>query len=175
MKFFSANLHDLRELYVTSLQKALDMEQQITKALPTMIDKATDVQLKQGLETHLRETEGHVSQLQNILTGIRGNTDTITCKVMSALATEGSDAIKDARVSSVCDVSIIAACQQVEHHEMAVYGTLKTWARLLGETEQAQILDRILAEEKHADVLLSGVADRVNVEAEAGSSATRAA
>ena len=168
MKFFSANLQDLRELYVNSLQKALDMEQQITKALPTMIEKATDPQLKQGLETHLGESQGHVSQVESILSQMSGDTSTITCKVMSALATEGSDSIKDAGDASVRDAAIIAACQQVEHHEMAVYGTLKTWASLLGENQQAQTLERILGEEKHADALLSGVADRVNVDAESG-------
>ena len=168
MKFFSANLQDLRELYTNSLQKALDMEQQITKALPTMIDKATDPQLKQGLETHLGETERHVSHVQTILSQLSGDTSTITCKVMSALATEGADSIKDAGDASVCDATIIAACQQVEHHEIAVYGTLKTWASILGENEHAQMLESILSEEKHADALLSGVADRVNLDAETG-------
>jgi ferritin-like metal-binding protein YciE len=169
MKFFSANLQDLRELYTNSLQKALDMEQQIIKTLPVMIEKATDPQLKQGLETHLRESEGHASQVESILSQISGDTSTITCKVMSALATEGSDTIKDTGDASVRDAGIISGCQQVEHHEIAVYGTLKTWAKLLGQNEQAQVLERILAEEKHADKVLSEVADRVNVEAETGS------
>ena len=174
MKFFSANLQDLRELYINSLQKTLDMERQITKALPTMIEKATDPQLKQGLETHLRESEGHVSQVESLLQQMSGEASTISCKVMSSLASEGSDMIKDAGDASVCDAAIIAACQQVEHHEIAVYGTLKTWAGILGESGQAQALEQILAQEKHADVVLSEIADKVNPEAEAGRS-TRAA
>lgn len=174
MKFFSANLQDLRGLYISSLEKALDMEQQITKVLPKMIDKATDPQLKQGLQTHQQETEGHVSQVQSILQQLTGDANTSSCKVMSALATEGSDMIKDAGDPSVCDATIIAACQQVEHHEMAIYGTLRTWANLLGENAQAQQLEQILNQEKHADQVLSNISDRVNVEAESGSS-TRAA
>lgn len=174
MKFFSANIQDLRELYVNSLQKALDSEQQIAKTLPVMIEKATDPQLKQGLETHLRETEGHASQVESILSQISGDTSTVTCKVTAALATEGSDMIKDSGDASVTDAAIIAACQQVEHHEIAVYGTLKTWAGILGENTQAEILESILQQEKHADILLTGIASRVNMEAETGTG-TRAA
>lgn len=172
MKFFSANLQDLRELYINSLQKALDMEQQITKALPKMIDKTSDPQLREGLQTHLQETEGHVSRVQSILQQMTGDAKTTSCKVMSSLASEGAAMIKDAADPSVCDATIIAACQQVEHHEMAVYGTLRTWANLLGENAQAQELEMILNQEKHADHVLSSVADRVNVEAETGTGTT---
>ncbi|GAC1644127.1 MAG: ferritin-like domain-containing protein [Acidobacteriaceae bacterium] len=174
MKIFSANLQDLRELYVNSLQKALDMEQQIVKTLPTMIEKSTDAQLKDALQTHLRESEGHVAKVQMLLNESKGETSAITCKVMSALATEGSDTIKDTADSSVRDAGIIAAAQQVEHHEMAVYGTLRTWAGMLGDMSAASTLESILKEEKHADILLTGIADKVNVEAETGSG-TRAA
>ncbi|MDP9039609.1 MAG: DUF892 family protein [Acidobacteriota bacterium] len=172
MKIFSANLQDLRELYTNSLQKALDMEQQIVKVLPTMIEKATSPQLRNALETHLRESEGHVSQVESILGQATGDASTITCKVMAALATEGAGMIKDSADPAVCDAAIIAACQQVEHHEIAVYGTLRTWAGLLDEMAQAEMLETILNEEKHADILLTGIADRVNSEAETG---TRAA
>lgn len=169
MKIFSANLQDLRELYLNSLQKALDMEQQIVKTLPTMIEKSTDAQLKDALQTHLRESEGHVAKVQTLLNESKGETSAITCKVMSALASEGSDTIKDATDTSVRDAGIIAAAQQVEHHEMAVYGTLRTWAGLLGDMSAANTLESILKEEKHADILLTGIADKVNVEAESGS------
>lgn len=174
MKFFSANLQDLRELYINSLEKALDMEQQITKVLPTMIEKATNQQLKQGLQMHLQETQGHVQRVESILQQCTGDTKTETCKVMSALSTEGSEMLKDASDDSLRDAAIIAACQQVEHHEMAVYGTLRTWARILGENAQAQQLEQILNQEKHADQVLTNVSDTVNVEATSGT-ASRAA
>ncbi len=165
MKFFSANLQDLRELYINNLQKALDMEQQITKALPIMIEKATDPQLKQAFETHLEETRGHASKVEGILQTL-GIADTLTCKVASALVSEANDGIKDAADAAVLDVTLIAAGQQVEHHEIAVYGTLRTWAGLLGDNDAAEVLESILEEEKHADLLLTGVADRVNSTAE---------
>ena len=165
MKFFSANLQDLRELYVNNLQKALDMEENIVKALPTMVEKSTNPQLKHAFETHLEESRGHVAKVERILQAY-GKDDSITCKVINALVSEAEDGIKDAADEAVRDVTLIAAGQQVEHHEMAVYGTLRNWADLLGETEQAEILESILQEEKHADVLLSGIADRVNTTAE---------
>jgi ferritin-like metal-binding protein YciE len=166
MKFFSANLQDLRELYTNSLQKTLDMEQQITKALPTMIEKATDPQLKQAFQSHLQETETHVTRVQEILSQALGEVDTIKCKVLSSLVSEAEDMIKDASDPSVRDAALIAAAQQVEHHEIAVYGTLRTWAGILGETEQAEILEKLLEEEKHADILLTGISSRVNLDAE---------
>ncbi len=165
MKFFSANLQDLRELYVNNLQKAFDMEQQIVKALPTMIEKSTDQQLKQAFETHLEESRGHVEKVERLLQAF-GQDDSITCKVLSALVSEAQDGIKDAGDDSVRDVTLISAGQQVEHHEMAVYGTLRSWAEILGLTDHADVLDAILEEEKNADLMLSNISDRVNVTAE---------
>jgi ferritin-like metal-binding protein YciE len=168
MKFFSANLQDLRELYNDSLQKALDMEQQITKALPTMIEKASDPQLKEAFSTHLQESETHVTRVEDILTQIFGESKTSKCKVLSSLVSEAEGVVKDASDPSVRDAALIAAAQQVEHHEMAVYGTLRTWAELLGESEQAETLDRILEQEKNADSILTRISERVNQEAGGG-------
>ena len=166
MKFFSANLEDLRELYNNTLQKTLDMEQQITKALPTMIEKATDPALKEAFQTHLQETDTHVTRVQGILNQIYGESKTIKCKVLSALVSEAEDSIKDASDPSVRDAALIGAGQQVEHHEMAIYGTLRTWAEILGEQNQAQTLNAILEQEKHADSVLTGISDRVNKDAQ---------
>jgi ferritin-like metal-binding protein YciE len=165
MKFFSANLQDLNELYVNNLQKALDMEEHVTKALPTMIEKSTDPQLKRAFETHLEETRGHVAKVERLLEAF-GKDDTITCKVISALVTEAEDGIKDAGDDSIRDVTLIAAGQQVEHHEMAVYGTLRNWARILGQNDQAMVLQSILQEEQNADNILTSLSDRVNTAAE---------
>jgi ferritin-like metal-binding protein YciE len=171
MKFFSANLEDLRELYNSTLQKTLDMEQQITDALPTMMEKATDPQLKQAFEDHLNETYTHVSLVADIVTSIYGDPKTSTCKVTSALSRSADDLIADASDSAVRDAALIAAAQQVEHHEIAIYGTLRNWAELLGLTTDAETFSQILAQEKHADVLLSGISTRINQEAEPGAKA----
>jgi ferritin-like metal-binding protein YciE len=166
MKLFSENIEDLRSLYIANLKKALDMEQKITKALPTMIEKSTDPQLASAFRNHLTETQGHLAKVESILRdATNGNADTSTCKAISALITEAEDNIKDAADTSIRDITLIASAQQVEHHEIAVYGTLRTWAELLGDDDAADLLDSILDEEKNADELLSTISDSVNTTA----------
>lgn len=167
MKMFSANIEDLRTLYVTNLQKALDMEQKITDALPKMIEKSTDQQLAGAFRDHLQQTEGHVAKVEGLLRNATGDSDTETCKAIGGLITEAEDSIKDANDSSIRDITLISAGQQVEHHEIAVYGTLRTWANILGLANDAQVLDSILNEEKAADKLLSSISDGVNMQAAA--------
>jgi ferritin-like metal-binding protein YciE len=173
MKLFSENIEDLRTLYVTSLRKALDMEQKITKALPTMIEKSTDPQLATAFRNHLTETQQHVVKVQNLLRDATGDDSTSTCKAISALVTEAEDNIKDAADPNIRDITMIASAQQVEHHEIAVYGTLRTWAELLGQDGAANTLESILEEEKSADELLSTIADSVNTMAAAESRTTQ--
>jgi ferritin-like metal-binding protein YciE len=166
MKLFSENIEDLRSLYIANLKKALDMEQKITKALPTMIEKSTDPQLASAFRNHLTETQGHLAKVESILRdATNGNADTSTCKAISALITEAEDNIKDAADTSIRDITLITSAQQVEHHEIAVYGTLRTWAELLGDDDAADLLDSILDEEKNADELLSTISDSVNTTA----------
>ena len=170
MKLFSENIEDLRTLYIASLKKALDMEQKITKALPKMIEKSTDPQLATAFRNHLEETRGHVAKVESLLREATGDTSTSTCKAISALITEAEDSIKDAGDPSIRDITLIANAQQVEHHEMAIYGTLRNWAKLLGQNGAANTLDGILEEEKKADELLSDISDTVNTTAETRSS-----
>jgi ferritin-like metal-binding protein YciE len=165
MKLFSENIEDLRTLYVTSLKKALDMEQKITKALPTMIEKSTDPQLATAFRNHLTETQGHVAKVQTLLREATGDDSTGTCKAISALITEAEDNIKDAAEPSIRDIVLIASAQQVEHHEIAVYGTLRSWAELLGQDGAANTLEAILEQEKNADELLTTISDSVNTTA----------
>lgn len=143
------------------------MEQKITKALPDLIDKASDPELITAFETHLKETDGHVANVQALLQRNIGETKTETCKVINGLTTEASDTIKDVTDSSIRDIALIGAAQQVEHHEIAVYGTLRRWAEILGLPEDAVVLESIEAEEANADELLSEIAERVNFQAAA--------
>lgn len=167
MKFFSANIEDLRTLYTENLQKALDMEQKIVDALPTMIEKSTDPELATAFRDHLEQTRGHVNKVQSILRKATGEASTSTCKVISSLVTEAEDGIKDAKDTSIRDVTLIAAGQQVEHHEIAVYGTLRTWAGILNQTDDVAVLESILQEEEQADELLTQIAGHVNLQAAA--------
>jgi ferritin-like metal-binding protein YciE len=167
MKLFSANIEDLRTLYINHLQKALDMEQKITDALPEMINNATETQLATALRDHLQETQGHVVKVEGLLRSVSGDADTLTCKVIGSLVTEAEDGIKDASDTTIRDITLIAAAQEVEHHEIAVYGTLRNWAALLGLLDDAEVLESILSEEKAADKLLSSISDSVNLQAAA--------
>jgi ferritin-like metal-binding protein YciE len=168
MKLFSANIEDLENLYTTNLKKALDMEQKITSALPDLIEKSTDPELMAAFRTHLEETKGHVNKVEALLQRITGGeAETETCKVINGLTTEASDTITDVVDTGVRDVALIAAAQQVEHHEIAVYGTLRRWAELLGLEQDAGILESIEAEEINADEILTDISRRVNLQAAA--------
>lgn len=162
MKFFSANIDSLRELYVNQLKTMLSAERQITEALPKMIDKATDQQLKQAFQSHLQETEVHVTRLEEILNETADKAEDIKCKVLATLVNDAEGTIEDIEDDSVRDAALIAAAQRVEHFEMASYGTLRNWAGILSESEQAQLLNQTLNEEEHADQLLTQISDRVN-------------
>ena len=167
MKLFSANIKDLQTLYIKSLKKTLDMEEKITKALPDLIENSTDVELSDAFRTHLVQTEGHVSKVEFLLTRLIGEPATETCKVINGLTTEASDIIKDVTDPSVRDIALISAAQEVEHHEIALYGTLRRWAELLGLSEDVAVLESIEADEIRADETLSDISSRVNLEAAA--------
>jgi ferritin-like metal-binding protein YciE len=166
MKFISANLQSLKELYIDQLRDLHNAETQIMDALPKMIEKSSDPQLKNALQTHLQETRGHVTRLDQILQSAAGKVDPQKCKGIAALISEGEDIITDAKDAAVRDVGIIASAQKVEHYEMAAYGTVRTFAEILGLTQQADLLEQTLEEEKHADAVLTQIADTANTRAD---------
>ena len=165
MKLFSANIEDFRTLYVNNLQKALDMEQKITMALPDLIENSTDPELVSAFRSHLEETNSHVSKVEALLRKHAGEPKAETCKVIGGLVAEASDTIKDVVDPFVRDVALIGAAQQVEHHEIAVYGTLRHWAELLDLQDDAAVLESIEEEEENADELLTSISERVNLAA----------
>ena len=168
MKLFSADLKDLHELYVAKLKKALDLENTIVeKGLPGLIEHATDSALVSGLQAHLEESRTHIERLNTILEGHTGEASSEKCPAIHALVTEAEDGIKDAGNTVVRDITIIAAAQEVEHHEIAVYGTLLAWAELMGHDNDADLLATTLEEEKAADETLTAVSETVNVEGQA--------
>ena len=147
------------------MKKALNMERQIVEALPKMIEKSTQPQLANAFRMHLEQSKEHVSRVERILNAIAGETSDSKCKAIAAIISEGESTIGDAGNDTVRDVVLIAAGNQVEHHEMAVYGTLRNWALVLGEDQHAQLLQKNLEEEKQADQALSKLADQINVAA----------
>jgi ferritin-like metal-binding protein YciE len=162
MKLMSAHIEDLKSLYIQNLQKALDMEQKITDSLPDLIEASSDSELKNAFNAHLQETKGHVTKVEALLRQHTGETETETCKVINGLSTEASDTIKDVTDPTVRDIALIGAGQQVEHHEIAVYGTLRNWAGILGLSNDAEVLRMIEQEEQNADEILTAIADKVN-------------
>jgi ferritin-like metal-binding protein YciE len=167
MKLFSEHIEDLRVLYITNLKKALDMEQKIVSALPDLIENSTDSELAAAFRNHLQETRGHVSKIQGILQKNSGDDSTETCKAIDGLTTEASDTIKDVTDPSVRDIALIGAAQQVEHHEIAVYGTLRRWAEIIGLSSDVSVLKSIEDEEAKADRTLTQIAGSVNLRAAA--------
>lgn len=166
MGIFTPDTKNLRELYRIELQRALNMEKQIAeKGLPGMIRSATNPELAAAFEDHLDETMQHITRLEVILNEIEGEENESKCKVASTLISSAESDASDAKDPMLRDVVLIAAGNQVEHHEIAVYGTLKTWAEVLGESGHVDILDRTLEEEKTADAKLNALAAQINVEA----------
>jgi ferritin-like metal-binding protein YciE len=166
MKVFSANLDNLRKLYINQLQTLLSTEQQIIDALPKMIEKSTASQLKQAFQSHLQETEVQAERLEQILNQATGKADPIKCKVTAALVSSTEDMVKDAADDDVRDAALISAGQRVEHFEIAAYGAVRRWAQLLGETSHVELLDKTIKEEGHADHLLTQIAEQVNPSAQ---------
>lgn len=168
MGVFTPDVKNLRELYQTELKRSLNSEKQIVeKGLPGMIEHATSPDLRKAFQTHLAESKEHVSRLQRILDDLEGEDSDSKCKVTAALISQAESDIKDAENESLRDVVLIAAGNQVEHHEIAIYGTLVTWAEVLDENEHAALLEKTLVEEKNADELLTELSQHINVEAPA--------
>jgi ferritin-like metal-binding protein YciE len=166
MGIFTPDVNNLRELYVSTLQRALNSEKQIVeKGLPAMIEKSTSPELAEAFRTHLEESRVHIGRLERILDAEEGEVSESKCKVTAQLISSAESEIADAANEDIRDVILIAAGNQVEHHEIAVYGTLRTWAEILGETEDAALLEKTLAEEENADELLSELAEQINVQA----------
>ena len=167
MAIFSMDLNSLRDLFVDELRDLYDAENQITNALPKLIDKAHYPELKSALQEHLDVTRTQIQRLESIFQKMGEKAKGETCNGMKGLIKEGDDMAGRDGSPSVIDAAIISSAQRVEHYEMAGYGTVRTYAQLLGETEFAKLLQQTLDEEKEADQTLNGIAARINVEAKA--------
>ena len=164
MEMFSPEVHNLRELYVETLKRTLNGERQIADwGLPVMIEKATNPDLAEAFRNHLVETTQHIARLERILNSDVEDADDSRCKVISSLISSTDSELVEATNKIVADVILIAAGSQIEHHQIAVYGTLRTWAEVLGESRDAALLDKTLAEEETADELLTQLSQRINV------------
>lgn len=164
----------LRKLYIDELRDLYSAETQLVKALPKMAKASSNEQLREGFEEHLRQTSEHVSRLEQIFEQLGEKASGKKCVGMEGLVKEGSEVTKEDYVDSVKDAAIIGTAQRVEHYEMAGYGTVRTFAELLGENEHVSWLEQTLEEEKQADRKLTELAEEINQQAAQGLGETAA-
>lgn len=154
-----ASLHDL---YVDQLKDLYNAEKQLIAALPKLAKAAESSELREAFKTHLEETRVHAKRIETIFQGLDMKPKGKHCKAMEGLVEEGSEAIELGEASPVRDAALIAAAQRVEHYEMAGYGCVRTYARLLGEKEAADTLQQTLDEEGATDKALTALAKGIN-------------
>ncbi len=160
----------LRQLYVDELKDLFSAEKQLTKALPKMAKAASSEELRQGFTEHLEQTKGHVQRLEEIFSQLNAKAGGKKCMGMEGLVKEGAEIMGEDFADEVMDAALISAAQRVEHYEIAAYGTVVAYANLLGETEQAELLQETLQEEKETDQKLTQLSEQINVQANEASS-----
>jgi ferritin-like metal-binding protein YciE len=159
------SVNTMQELLIDELKDLYSAEKQIVKALPKIIKAVSTPELHQGLSSHLEETKGQVTRLEKIGEMLGKKLTGKTCVGMKGVLEEGSEVLEDTEKGLVRDAALISACQRVEHYEMAGYGSAREFAKLLGESEVAGLLEETLAEEKNADKTLSVASKQVNTQA----------
>src|SRR4030095_8233223 len=160
---------DLRDLYIDQLKDLYSAENQLIKALPRMAKAASNEELKQSFETHLEETRVHDKRIQKVMEKLGANPKGKKCKAMEGLIEEAKEVLEEDAEPEVLDAGLIAAAQRVEHYEIAGYGTVRSYAELLGDKEAARILQQTLDEEGKTDKLLTQLAESsINIEAADG-------
>ncbi len=157
---------NLNELFIHTLKDVYYAENQITKALPKMAEKATSSELRKGFEAHLKETKQQIKRLEQVFELCGEKASGEKCPAIDGILKEGDELMKDIAPGETLDAGMIAAAQAVEHYEIARYGALAAWARELGMTEARNLLRDTLGEEKDADSKLNRLAeDKLNKKA----------
>jgi ferritin-like metal-binding protein YciE len=166
MGLFTKDIKTMDDLFVHTLQDVYYAENKIVKSLPRMIEKASNPQLKQGLQSHLGETKNHVKRLEQVFKLHGQRPKSVDCPAIDGIIEEAEDVAGETESVDVLDAAIVAAAQAVEHYEITRYGSLIAWANRLGRTDCANILKETLDEEKAADKKLTEVAEsKVNLAA----------
>ena len=160
MGIFSKDIETLDDLFVHQLRDVYYAEKQLVKALPKMAEKATSPLLKQAFLSHLRETEGHVSRVEQVFKMHGVEARAVNCPAIDGIIKEADEITGDVADKMVLDAALIGAAQASEHYEIARYGTLVAWAQQLGRSDCASVLEQNLVEEKSADEKLTAIAER---------------
>ena len=166
MRETSLKLETLRDLFVEELRDRYNAEKQLVDALPKMSKAASAADLKAAFDHHLRQTQEHVSRLESVFSHLGQKPAGKTCEAMKGLIKEGENFVEANGDQDVRDAGLIGAAQRVEHYEMAVYGTVRNYARRLGFEDHARLLQQTLQEEIETDRKVTTIADSyINEEA----------
>jgi ferritin-like metal-binding protein YciE len=155
------SLNTLEKLYIEELRDLYNAENQLLKALPKMANAASSPELKEAFEKHLEQTKGHVQRLEELFEQRDESPKGKTCKAMKGLIEEGSEILKAEGENSVLDAGMIVAAQKVEHYEIASYGSVRTFANLLGKDDEAKLLQATLDEESETNEILNQLAEGI--------------
>jgi len=160
MGLFSKDIKTMEDLYVHGLQDIYYAENRILRALPKMIEKTTDGELKRGFETHLKETENQVKRLERVFAMHDREARGHNCPAIDGIIREAEDVMGEIEDPAVMNTAVIALAQAVEHYEITRYGALMAWANNLGHRQSAKVLSETLKEEKATDAKLTAIAER---------------
>ncbi|MBB3770814.1 ferritin-like metal-binding protein YciE [Angulomicrobium tetraedrale] len=166
MSVFSKDIKTFDDLFLHTLQDIYYAEKKISKALPTMIEKASNKQLKADFKHHLGETENHIKRVEKVFELYGAKPKTTKCPAIDGILEEAHEVAGEVADPEVLDAALIAAAQAVEHYEITRYGTLAAWAKQLDRADCASVLEENLAEEKKADAKLTKLAEsKINLQA----------
>ncbi|HWL16562.1 MAG TPA: ferritin-like domain-containing protein, partial [Opitutus sp.] len=160
------SLENLNDLFIHELRDLYDAEKQLAQALPLMAQAANASELRDGFKTHLEETKEHARRLEQIFKGLGTSPEGKSCKAMAGLIAEAKETLDEDADPAVLDAALIVAAQKVEHYEIAGYGSVSTFARVLNYDDAAKLLKQTIAEEEMTDKKLTHLASRLNQKAE---------
>jgi ferritin-like metal-binding protein YciE len=152
-------MNDLEKVFLSELKDLYDAEQRILKALPKMEKTADSDELKDAFHEHFEQTKGHVDRLERVFKDIGQQPKRKSCKAMEGIIDEGQEIAKEFKGNSALDAALIGASQKVEHYEITSYGTLCSWAKVLGHNQSVTLLNETLREERQADEKLTRLAE----------------
>ncbi len=160
MSWFAPEIETMEDLFMHTLEDIYYAEHQIEKALPDMIKKASDGELKKGFQTHMRQTKGHIKRLDQAFKKLKRKPEGTKCPAIDGIIDEAKEIAGEVEDKMVLNAALIGAAQAVEHYEITRYGTLSSWAKLLGRNDVARLFEANLKEEKATDKKLSDIAKR---------------
>jgi len=164
-----AETQTLHDAFLDELKDAYDAEKQLTKALPKLAKASSSSELRQAFEDHLEETNGHVEKLEQVFQSLDEKAKGKHCDGIAGIIDEGKNVMEEDFEGATLDAVLIAAGQRAEHYEIAAYGTLVAWAKVMGHNDAADLLQEILDEEKAADEKLNAIAESgINEQAASG-------